>query len=130
MSEENKAPTDAVAEVGVTNTRWWNALLAGDVATLDSLLEDDLTFHSPYGTTDTKAGFIENLRSGRLKYDSIRDESPLIRIHGHTGIVTGRVDIQFQWEGKPIPENLYYTAVYGWTAPHWHMLAYHSTQRR
>lgn len=106
-----------------------DALLAADAAALDTLLADDLTFHSPYETTSTKATFRENLRSGRLRYDSITDNEPLIRLHGHAAIVTGRADIQFQWQGNPNLERLYYTAVYGWTAPHWHMLAWQSTQR-
>jgi ketosteroid isomerase-like protein len=129
MSEENKALTAAVADVGAAHTSWWEGLLAGDAEMLDALLAEDLTFHSPYGTAETKAGFLGNLRSGRLKYDSIKDEEPLIRMHGQTAIVTGRVDIQFQWEDQPVLERLYYTAVYGWTVPHWHMLAWQSTQR-
>jgi hypothetical protein len=96
---------------------------------LDTLLADDMTFHSPYGTAETKAGFLGNLRSGRLKYDSIKDKEPLTRMHGQTAIVTGRVDIQFQWEGRPVLERLYYTAVYGWTSPYWRMLAWQSTIR-
>ena len=122
MSNENKPLADAVADVGRAHARWWNALLAGDAAVLDTLLADDLTFHNPFGSTETKADFIGHIRAGRLKYDYIKDEVPLIRIHGQTGIVTGRVDIEYQWEGRPSPEGLYYTAVYGWTSPHWHML--------
>lgn len=104
-------------------------LLAGDAEALETLLADDLTFHSPYGTASTKAAFLGDLRSGRLKYDSINDEEPLTRMHDQTAIVTGRVDIQFQWEGQPVLERLYYTAVYGWISPHWRMLAWQSTQR-
>jgi hypothetical protein len=121
--------TLSMADVSVAHTRWWDGLLAEDAGVLDSLLADNMTFHSPYGTASTKAEFLGNLRSGRLKYDSIKDEEPLIRMHGQTAIVTGRVDIQFQWEGRPIPERLYYTAVYGWTSPDWHMLAWQSTIR-
>ncbi len=122
-------PPTAVDDVGTTHARWWDALVAADVVELDSLLADDLTFHSPYGTISSKAQILENLRVGRLKYDTITDEDPLIRLHGQTAIVTGRVDINFQWESQPIFERLYYTAVYGWTAPHWRMLAYQSTPR-
>jgi hypothetical protein len=119
----------AADAVGAIHTRWWNALLAADVGTLDTLLADDLTFHSPYGTAETKAAFLANLRAGRLKYDSIADDAPLTRLHGQTAIMTGRADIQFQWEGEPVMERLYYTAVYGWTPPHWRMRAWQSTIR-
>jgi len=127
MSEENTTLVTLAADVGVAHTRWWNALLAGDTAVLDTLLSDDWTFHNPYGWAGTKTIFVGNLRSGQAKYDYIKDEAPLIRIHGQTGIVTGRADIQFQSDGQAAPERLLYTAVYGYTAPHWHMLAWQST---
>jgi len=132
-TNENTAKTQmsaiTVDDVASAHTRWWNALLAGDVAALDTLLADDLTFHSPFGTVNTKVGFVGNLRSGQLSYNSIKDEEPVIRLHGQAAIVTGRADIEYQWEGKVALERLLYTAVYGWTAPHWHMLAWQSTPR-
>jgi ketosteroid isomerase-like protein len=122
-------PPTAADDVGAAHARWWEALLAGDAATLDELLADDLTFHSPYGTAESKQGFLGNLRAGRLGYDAIEDAGPSTRLHGEAAIVTGSVDIRFRWEGDPRLERLYYTAVYGWTAPRWHMLAWQSTQR-
>lgn len=68
--------------------------------------------------------------SGRLGYDAIKDAEPLTRLHGQVGIVTGRADIQFRWDGNPRVEGLYYTAVYGWLAPHWRMLAWQSQTSR
>ena len=116
-------------EVGVAHSRWWDALTNEDVVALESLLADDLTFHSPYGTATTKEQFLEALRSGRLEYDSITAEEPLTRIHGEVAIVTGRADIHFRSGGQPRFEQLYYTAVYGWSAQVWRMLAWQSTLR-
>lgn len=121
--------TNVMDDVGAAHTRWWDALLAGDAVALETLLADDMTFHSPYGTASTKADFIGNLRSGRLSYATISDLDPVMRLHSQTGIVTGRADIEFRWEGEPVLERLYYTAVYGWTSPDWHMLAWQSTPR-
>ena len=79
--------------------------------------------------TGCTSKYLESLRSGRLAYDSITAEEPLIRVHGATAIVTGRVDILLHSEGRPKTEGLCYTAVYGWLAPHWRMLAWQSTVR-
>jgi hypothetical protein len=93
--------------VGVAHTRWCDARLQADVVVLESLLANDLTFHSPIGTTSTKAEFVERVRSGFLKYNSVAAEEPLIRLHGDTAIVTGRANIQFRAQGQPRSEGLY-----------------------
>ena len=119
----------ATHDVAATHSRWWNACLAGDAVALESLLADDMTLHSPFGTTQTKAGEVEALRSGQVEYKSVKDEEPVIRRHGQTGIVTGRADIEFQAGGQAGQARVYYTAVYGFTAPDWHMLAWQATLR-
>jgi hypothetical protein len=134
MTTDEKNPNTQISaitvdEVGTAHARWWDALVAADVPMLDTLLADDLTFHSPFGTVAPKTGILENLRSGRIKYDTIKDVDPVIRLHGQTAILTGRADIHYQWESQPMFERLIYTAVYGWTASHWRMLAYQSTPR-
>lgn len=121
--------TTGMDDVRDAHAGWWNALLVEDVTALDTLLADDLTFHSPSGYARTKAHFLENLRSGRLAYDSITAEEPSIRVHGASAIVTGKADILFQSQGQPRTEGLYYTAVYGWTSSRWRMLAWQSTMR-
>ena len=132
-TDENNANTQmsaiTVDDVATAHTRWWNALLAADAASLDTLLADDLTLHTPFGTAQTKAGEVEAIRSGQVSYTSIKDAEPVIRLHGQTGIVTGRADIEYQAGGQVGLARVYYTAVYGWTAPHWHMLAWQSTPR-
>ena len=132
-TDENNATTQmsaiTVDDVATAHTRWWNALLAADAAALDTLLADDLTLHTSFGRAQTKAGEVEVLRSGQVSYTSIKDEEPVMRLHGQTGIVTGRADIEYQAGGEGGQARVYYTAVYGWTAPHWHMLAWQSTLR-
>ena len=118
-----------VDDVATAHTRWWNALLAADAAAVDTLLADDVTFHTPFGTAQTKAEEVEAIRSGHVSYTAITDEEPVLRLHGQTGIVTGRADIAYQAGGQVGQARVYYTAVYGWTAPHWQMLAWQSTLR-
>ena len=132
-TDENNATTQmsaiTVDDVATAHTRWWNALLAADAEAVATLLADDLTLHTSFGRAQTKAGEVETLRSGQVSYTSIKDEEPVMRLHGQTGIVTGRADIEYQAGGEGGQARVYYTAVYGWTAPHWHMLAWQSTLR-
>ena len=127
--DTTKTTNGATPDVAAAHSRWWNALLASDAAALETLLADDFTLHTPFGTTQTKAGEVEALRSGQVSYTSIKDEAPVIQLHGQTGIVTGPADIEYQAGGQAGQARVYYTAVYGWTAPDWHMLAWQSTLR-
>jgi ketosteroid isomerase-like protein len=122
-------PPKSADDVSATHSRWWHALLHADAVALDTLLADNLTFHSPIGTVATKAEFVERVRSGWLEYNSVTADDPLIRLCGDAAIVTGRADIQYRAQGQPRSEGLYYTAVYGWTLPQWRMLAWQSTAR-
>jgi hypothetical protein len=118
-----------LADATDAHSHWFGALVDGDTDTLERLLSDDWTFYHPYGGFDSKAGYIESIRSRQLRYYSTKAEEPLIRLHGQTAIVTGQVDVQFSWEGESSLERLYYTAVYGWFSPGWRMLAWHATLR-
>lgn len=51
------------------HTQWFDGLLDEDAEVLNALLADDMTFHAPSGTAETKALFLEHLRTGRLKLE-------------------------------------------------------------
>lgn len=123
-------PTDE-DDVRAAHQRWFDGLRAGDVTALGTLLADDMTFHSPGGTSTTKAQFLDNIRAGRLKYESIAPEDLRLRAHGGTAILTGRVTIRYRWQDAPVLERLYYTAVYGkWNSADWKLLAWQSTYQQ
>ena len=71
------------------------------MASLELLLADDLTFHSPGGRAGTKASYLEGLRSGRLAYDSITAPAPVIRVHGAAAIVTAAICCTGRWLRPP-----------------------------
>lgn len=118
-------------EVRSAHQRWFDGLVSGDVAGLGMLLADDVTFHTPGGAAETEANFLENIRAGRLKYESVAPQDPRIRVYGDTAIVTGRVSIRYRWQDAPVLERLYYTAVYGkWNYSRWKLLAWQSTYEK
>ena len=55
------------------------ATLAGDVAALDSMMTDDLTFMHANAAVETKAEFLDALKTGRYKYQSLTDEEHRVR---------------------------------------------------
>lgn len=62
-----------------------------DFAALDTLLADDLLYTHTSGLSETKSAFLESLRSGRLRYVSIKPtELQVTPLGPDAAVVTGR----------------------------------------
>jgi ketosteroid isomerase-like protein len=70
------------------------AALKGDVATYDKLLADDYTSISVLGTTSNKAQILENIKSGRLKFEAIDVSDMKVRLYGDTALVNSVVNVK------------------------------------
>ena len=66
----------------------FQAAIAQDLDTLDSIVADGLTYVRGAGTfTDTKAAYIERVRSG-TKWSRIEPENPKVFVYGDVAVVT------------------------------------------
>ena len=68
-----------------------DATLAGDAAAVGSMMTDDLTFTHANAVVETKAEFLDALKTGRYQYKSLTDEERGVRVHGDTESSPGRV---------------------------------------
>ena len=58
-------------EVEQVERRRFAAMVAQDIAALEPLLADDLTYGHSNGEFQNKAEFLETIRGGRLRYEAI-----------------------------------------------------------
>jgi hypothetical protein len=118
---------DVATEVLAAEDRRYQALLGPDLPTLEKLFHDRLSYAHSSGVRDTKAEYLEKVRSGY--YDYLRIDHPVERVEvvGDTAIVVGRMtcDLTVQGTAKTI-DNL---ALAVWTraAGDWRLLAYAPT---
>jgi hypothetical protein len=120
-------PTDAAAEVLEAEDRRYRAMLDADLAALDALCHDQLSYAHSSGVRDTKQEYFEKVRSGYYDYHSVDHPVERVEVVGNTAIVVGRMtaDLTVQGTRKTI-DNLA-LAVWAKEDGEWRLLAYAPT---
>jgi hypothetical protein len=70
------------------------AMLGGDIATLEALLSDGLVYVHSTGGRDTKTTYLDKLASGSLKYLTLSFEDLQLHAAGSGEMVTGRMSAE------------------------------------
>lgn len=122
------AAEEVEAEVLRREEARFTAMVKADLAVLEDVLADDLTYVHSNGNLDGKREFIEALRSGRTKYHSFEREGVAVRKYGDTAVVTGRAHVLVQAAGAELDFKLFFTDVYVRRGGKWRMVAWESTR--
>jgi ketosteroid isomerase-like protein len=73
--------------------KYQDACLASDAAALDSVLADDMVFVHGGAAMDTKASFIDSIKSGKLKIASYEASDPKIVFFHGGAIISAITDV-------------------------------------
>ncbi len=105
----------------------YRAMVDGDLATMDRLCADELSYAHSSGARDTKAEYFEKVRSGY--YDYLRIDHPVERVEvlGDTAIVVGRMTADLTVAGTPKTIDNLALAVWSRASGEWRLLAYAPT---
>ena len=104
------------------------ATIAGDVAAVAAMMTDDLTYTHSSGVEESKAEFLEGLKSGKYVYREITPRGRKVRVHGDAAIVSGPAHIVIEPGGKRTELELYFTELYVKEAGQWRMALWQSTR--
>jgi ketosteroid isomerase-like protein len=117
-------------EIRALETQWNEARARADIATLDRLLVDDWTVTHANGTTDTKAKYLADLRSGARKFaGAVAVSDFVVRVYGDTAVASGSSDSTVTLNGQPQGGKLHFTRVYVKRNGAWKMIVTQATQR-
>lgn len=106
----------------------FEAMIAGDVATLDRMLADELTYVHSNGQMETKAGFLARIKSGDLKYKAVRREDVRVWVTGGAAVVTGQATMEVRSKGEDVSLFIRFTDVYVDRSGRWELVAWQSTR--
>jgi ketosteroid isomerase-like protein len=103
------------------------AMTGGDFGALEALLHDELLYTHSSSLTDTKASWLESMKSGRTKYKKAAFGDRKVRILGDTALVTGKAQIEVEVGGQPRALKLVFLDVWTKTPKGWKFIAWQST---
>ena len=103
------------------------AMTKGDFGALEALLHDQLLYTHSSGVTDSKAVWMDAMKSGRTVYKSVKQSDRKVRIYGDSALVTGKAAIEAEVNGQARSMRLVYLNVWTKTPQGWKFVAWQST---
>ncbi len=119
--------SDVIREIEARDAARAKATIAGDLDALADCFADTLRYTHSSASVDTKAGYLDNLRSGFYRYHGFTDLGREFQVHGDTALVYGDVQIDVTVKGTPKKVMSRYLAVWLRQGGVWRMAAWQST---
>ncbi|MBD2702432.1 nuclear transport factor 2 family protein [Spirosoma sp. BT702] len=119
LSADEKAVIDA-------EKQRFAAQVSGDYDFLNKVLAADLVYTHSNGNKDSRETFIQSLRSGKSKYESIDPEEQNVRLYGNTAVINGVCLSKVTSNGQTNNLHLRYLSVYVKNNNQWQMVAWQS----
>lgn len=88
------------------------AVLHGDIATLDRMTSNDYTFITLRGEMRTKSEILDGFKSGSFHYESREISDLRVHVYGNTAVVTSRSVQKGTENGKDYSGDYRFTRVY------------------
>jgi ketosteroid isomerase-like protein len=104
------------------------AMAKKDLAKLNELIADDLTYTHSSARLDTKQSLIGNMESGSTVYTSVVPSDVKAQDLGDTVVLTGSCKISVISGGKPNSFGVRFTDVWANKGGRWQMVAWQSTR--
>jgi ketosteroid isomerase-like protein len=101
------------------------AQLAGDVSTLDALLDEDLVFTGPDGAIYRKQDDLEAHRRGAIRITQLAPSDEYVQDFGSIVVVSVRMEMRGSFNGAPFAGPFRYTRIWRAQDHHWRVVAGH-----
>jgi hypothetical protein len=107
------------------------AVLTRDVKKLDTICGDDLTYIHASGRVDTKASYIEAIRSDELHYIAWDPKELHVRVFGDTAVLNGEYHVRVinrRMQPDPLDMDVFILTVYVQRDGRWQQVAWQTTK--
>jgi hypothetical protein len=104
--------TITVAEALQAEEARYAAQIGNDFAAMERLFGDELVYIHSSTLEDTKASFIESMRSGNVKYRAMKRGDVTVRTYGCIAIISGHANFEVTARGQELSLQLLFHAVW------------------
>jgi Domain of unknown function (DUF4440) len=125
MADPDEA--EDVRAVLAAEDRRYRAMQEADLATLDAVCADELSYAHSSGARDTKEQYLAKVRSGYYVYRRIDHPVERVAVLGDTAIVVGRMTADLLVDGTPKTIDNLALAVWTRASGAWRLLGYAPT---
>ena len=127
LSEASDIASQSTELLSMQQKRF-EAMVAADLSTLESLIAQDLTYTHTNGETESKRGFLLMLEIETINYKSIQTTFTKVRIYGNTGVITGIAKIEVFANGMSMSLNVSFLEVQVKSEGNWQLVAWQTTR--
>ena len=118
---------DDARSVLAAEDRRYRAMIDADLPALDRLLADQVSYAHSNGVRDTKAEYLQKVRSGYYDYRRIDHPVERLEVVGDTALVLGRMTADLAVDGTSKTIDNLSLAVWARIGGEWRLLAYAPT---
>lgn len=102
------------------------AMTAQNFGALDALVHEQLLYTHSSGVTDTKASWMESMKSGKVRYRSAACSERKVRVFGDVALINGKASFQVEADGQPRTLKLHFLNAWTRTPQGWKFVAWQS----
>ena len=118
---------DSEREVRSADDARARAMIEADYDTLEQLLGDGLVYTHGNATSDGKAGYMNNLRSGKVRYLAVHQDNVTVQVYGDAAVMHGTVKLHSRRDGAERHLHNAFMTVWVKGIGGWQMVAWAST---
>jgi len=122
------ARVTAESEVRLAERQRFDAMMKQDVAALDTLLDDDLTYVHTGGDLQSRDEFLDMIRKQTLVYESIAPSEVHVRVYDGLAVATGRSQQRVRNASGVLNFAIRFTEVYVRRDGRWLLAAWEATR--
>ncbi|MGH9840595.1 MAG: nuclear transport factor 2 family protein [Blastocatellia bacterium] len=121
--------TKAEREVLTRNQAWCDAIVKGEMETLDQLLADDYIITSSTSTLRDKQAEMADVKlPAGLSWVFIKTDDLRVRVYGQTAVVTGHIRWRVRNKDREVDDERRFTSVFVKQKGQWRIVAQQMTR--